>query len=96
MDPAEFDIDDYMHNLRKEAHKSKRNYVFFCYASSHGEIRHGTTNIFMNEPDNYHYPIEHNLRTLKSKFPNIYVIGVLDMCREVVGRKPVHDKGGND
>jgi len=63
--------------------EAKKGFVFYCYYSGHG-ILENTTNIVLSKGG--YFEIEKNLQeNFKSNDNGIYVIGVLDCCRNLSG-----------
>ena len=87
--------------IRANAKAGKRTFVYFQYGG-HGFVdddgfTQALCNIEVTDDEEYDrqlYPIEKQLRTL-AEYPDVYILAVLDCCRERIEKREIPTRGGN-
>ena len=94
MEPTHDELELKFSELRVKALKNiglRKGFIFYCYYSGHG-ILENTTKIVLSKGG--YFEIEKQLQdTFKSKVNGVYVIGVLDCCRNLNNVKEKFVKG---
>lgn len=93
-DPSYNQVKATMERLRKDCayfnKLSTRKLVILFGYSGHGVI-HNDNYIVLNEIDKAkrYYPLENKITLCAQGYPNVYVMGLFDCCREPVGQNEV-------